>query len=220
MKKSENSSDHTRIKKHSFALTIVDDSELRRLRLEYEKETPERRRMAAQWEYDSAYASQLFERALWRSGTKLLTNPMWPVGFSALAIDPKFAPAILTVGSTDYINNFKKEALEHFLSLTTLKEEDGLSDIIDKAGDFLLDNNDFDGALSLYLAAESAFPSISLYCIGSGYCLSKLGKLGEAIRKFRRAVELDPLNYFHLNDLVLQRKLFNSSEFHQSPFTM
>jgi len=105
-------------------------------------------------------------------------------------------------GSLEYQHGFVKEAMEMFLTLTKLPEnEEDLAEIIDKAGNFLLDHEDFKNALRSYLSAERTYPTQALHYIGSGYCFSKLGNIEEAIRKERRAVELEPNNYFHLNDL-------------------
>ena len=69
-------------------------------------------------------------------------------GFLALAIDPLFAPALLTVGSLEYQHGSFKEAMELLLKLTNLPEnEEDLHEIIDKAGNFLLDHQDFKNAL-------------------------------------------------------------------------
>ena len=89
-----------------------------------------------------------------------------------------------------------------FLTLTKLPEnEEDLAEIIDKAGNFLLDHKDFKNALKIYLSAEKAYPTQALYYTGSAYCFSKLRNIAESIRKGRRAVELEPNNYRHLNDL-------------------
>lgn len=172
--------------------------------------------MAAQWEYDSDAASDLFNMALLKSGAETLPKPKWPPGFPALAIDPLFAPALLTVGSLEYQHGFLKEAMEMFLTLTKLPEnEEDLAVIIDKAGDFLLDQKDIKNALELYLSGERAYPTQTLHYIGSGYCFYKLGNIEEAIRKERKAVELEPDNYRHLNDLgysLLEAGLIQEAE--------
>ena len=200
----------------SFSVSITRDSGLKSLRIEYARVAPEKRRMAAQWEYDSSMASDLFSMALLKSGAETLPKPKWPPGFLALAIDPLFAPALLTVGSLEYQHGFVKEAMELFLTLTKLPEnEEDLAEIIDKAGNFLLDHEDFKNALELYLSAERAYPTQALHYIGSGYCFYKLGNIEESIRKERRAVELEPNNYFHLNDLgysLLEAGLLEEAE--------
>ena len=183
-------------------MSITRNSRLKSLRKEYAHLAPQKRRMAAQWEYDSSMASDLFSMALLKSGAETLPQPKWPPGFLALAIDPLFAPALLTVGSLEYQHGFVKEAIELFLTLTKLpNNEEDLAEIIDKAGNFLLDHDDYKSALELYLSAEKADPIQAPYYIGSGYCFYKLGNIEEAIRKERRAVELEPDNYLHLNDL-------------------
>ena len=186
----------------SFCVSIKRDEDLRSLRTEYHNVDPKKRRMAAEWEYGSSMASDLFNRTLAMSGADTLSSPAWPPGFLALAIDPLYAPALLTVGSLEYQYGYIKEAMELFLTLTDLPEdEEDLVEIIDKSGDFLLSREDYENALELYLSAERAYPAQPVYCSGSGYCYCKLGNLEAATRKHRRAVELDPDNYLVLNDL-------------------
>lgn len=158
--------------------------------------------MAADWEYNSGMASDLFQSALARAGQEGLGEEYWPPGVAALAIDPQYAPALLTVGSIEYQLGRRKEALNLFMKLTRLrKDEEDLPVIIDKAGCFLADNNDYESALKLYLAAEKLDPGQSLYFDSSGYCLGKLRRFEEAVEKHRQAVALEPTNYKYLNDL-------------------
>jgi tetratricopeptide (TPR) repeat protein len=200
----------------SFSVGITRDSGLKSLRIEYAHAASEKRRMAAQWEYDTTMASDLFSIALLKSGAETLPQSKWPPGFLGLAIDPLFAPALLTVGSLEYQHGFLKEAMELFLTLTKLPEnEEDLAEIIDKAGNFLLDHKDLKSALELYLSGERAYPNQALHYIGSGYCFYKLGNIEEAIRKERRAVELEPDNHFYLNDLgysLLEAGLIEEAE--------
>jgi tetratricopeptide (TPR) repeat protein len=199
-----------------FHVLIKSDDALSDLRKEYSELPSERRRLAAQWEYDSETAQYLFDSAIFMSGhTDKLHKPKWPSGFKSLAIDPFFAPALLTVGSIEYQNGYKKEGMGYFLSLTRLINDKELDEIIDKAGNFLLDNKDWNNALALYLSAELNFPQKSLFYIGSGYCLSKLKRYEESVEKNRKAVELDPTNYYHLNDLgysLLEAKEYVEAE--------
>ena len=200
----------------SFSVAITRDSGLKSLRIEYAHAASQKRRMAAQWEYDSSMASDLFSMALLKSGAETLPQSKWPPGFLALAIDPLFAPAHLTVGSLEYQHGFLKEAMELFLTLTKLPEiEEDLAEIIDKAGNFLLDHKDFKNALELYLSGERAYPNQALNYIGSGYCFYKLGNIEEAIRKEWRAVELEADNHLYLNDLgysLLEAGLLEEAE--------
>jgi tetratricopeptide (TPR) repeat protein len=189
-------------KYQSFSTAMTNDSYLKSLRQKYADVPADERRMAAQWEYDEEMASDLFNVFLVVLGDEPWKNDKRPAGFLSLAIDPLHAPALLTVGSSEYQHGFVDEAMELFLTLTTLPEdEEDLDEIIDKAGDFLLDEEDFENALKLYLAAESAFPEVAVFPCGSGYCYYQLGNIEEMVRKARRAADLEPENYIRLNDL-------------------
>ncbi len=122
----------------------------------------------------------------------------------------------LTVGSHEYLAGRIKECMDLFMALTKLPEdEEDLSTIIDKAGGFLIDNSDYENALSLYLTAEEAYPNESLYLLGSGYCLEQLGRHMESVEKNRRAVAMEPNNYKHLNDLgyaLFEAGIFDEAE--------
>jgi len=76
-----------------------------------------------------------------------------------------------------------------------------IPEIIDKAGDFLIDQDDHVNAGQLYAAAVRAYPQVALYQVGLGYCAAEGGRMEESVTHHRRAVELEPNNYLHLNDL-------------------
>ena len=119
-----------------------------------------------------------------------------------MAIEPRFAPGLLSVGSMEYQLGRREEAMRLFMALTTLSPEtEDLSKIIDKAGDFLLDAHDYAAARQLYGAAAAAFPQVALYLDALGFCLSKLGLLEEALEAENRALGLEPENYRILNDV-------------------
>lgn len=89
-----------------------------------------------------------------------------------------------------------------FLSLCALPEDTkDISEIIDNAGNFLLDNQEYQYALTLYSTAVHKFPNVGRYYNGLSYCLAKLGRKEEALRQARRMVELEPDNYMFLTDL-------------------
>ena len=95
------------------------------------------------------------------------------------------------------------------------EDEEDLSTIIDKAGDFLIDQDDYENALVLYSAAEKAYPHEAVYAIGAGYCLGKLGCYEESVERHRHADVLEPDNYKHLNDLgysLLEAGKFDEAE--------
>lgn len=112
-----------------------------------------------------------------------------------------YTPAMLTVGSFEYQYGRTDEAMTLFLQLTTLPADtEDLAEIIDTAGDFLIDQDDAERAGQLYAAAASAYPNVAVYCVGLGYCLAKAGQFEESVEQHRRAVELEPKNHLHLND--------------------
>jgi tetratricopeptide (TPR) repeat protein len=67
-------------------------------------------------------------------------------------------------------------------------------------GNILVSRADFSGALEQYRVALSRGPTASVH-INMGYSLARVGKLNEAIRQYRAALELDATNvnaYFNL----------------------
>ena len=182
-----------------FRELVEKDVQLKRLRDQYATVTAEERRRAAQWAYDSAHAETLMAQAIHeRSGYHLA----WHDATAPLAIDPDYAPAMLSVASLEYQYGRVEEAMELFLKLTTLPPEtEDLSEIIDRAGDFLIDQDDPVNACQLYAAAVRAYSEVALYHVGLGYCVAQTGRMEEAVAHHRRAVELEPDNHLHLNDL-------------------
>ena len=81
-----------------FRELVEKDVQLKRLRDQYATVTAEERRRAAQWAYDSAHAETLMAQAIHeRSGYHLA----WHDATAPLAIDPDYAPAMLSVASLD-----------------------------------------------------------------------------------------------------------------------
>ena len=189
------------------------DEELRALREQYISAPAEKRRSAAQWAHDHAHASMLMAQAM---GAPDMVHPTWHDAAAPLAIDPNFAPAILAVGSLEYQYGRVDEALRLFLKLTTLPPDtEDLAEIIDTAGDFLIDQDDAERAGQLYAAAAEAYPKVALYHVGLGYCLAVAGQFEESVEQHQRAVALEPDNHVHLNDLgytLLQAARFDEAE--------
>jgi tetratricopeptide (TPR) repeat protein len=182
-----------------FHKLVEKDAELKKLRAEYAHLPAEKRRRAAQWAHDSAHASMLMAQAV---NNPDLVHPAWHDAAAPLAIDAEYAPAMLTVGSLEYQYGRVEEAMELFLKLTTLPADtEDLAEIIDKAGDFLIDQDDHVNAGRLYAAAVRAYPQVALYHVGLGYCVAESGRMEESVAHHRRAVELEPNNYLHLSDL-------------------
>ena len=154
----------------SFSKLLEVDRELAELRREYECQPSEERRNAAEWQYDSACASDMFNQALGQHG--VMGDPLgaWRGYVAALAIDPEHGPATLTVGAIEYQLGRLDEAMALLLHLPRLAHDDSLPEIIDKAGDFLIDQDDLTNAERLYAAAAGVHPEVAIYHIGLGYC--------------------------------------------------
>ncbi|MBN2410008.1 MAG: tetratricopeptide repeat protein [Candidatus Aminicenantes bacterium] len=183
-----------------FSRLIVEAEELSEARNIYAGKPARLRRDAADYEYHSGIAAEIAGR------TPLLSDVIqtgrWPGAVFALAIDPSYAPAVLTVGSYEYLYNRKGEAMKHFLALTNFPEDtEDLAVMIDKSGNFLLDHKDYKNALTLYEAAVCKFPKTAIFYIGLSYCLLKKGKMDESILAAERAVALEPENHMALSDL-------------------
>lgn len=181
---------------------IKQDPRLANLRREYADRSADERRGAAEWAYDESIAHRLFNRALALAGQKCLIQETWPDGIAALAIDPTYAPAMLTVGSMEYQLGRRDEAIELFHGLLKLPNDTPELDlIVEKAGDYLLSEKDYERAADLYKAASALFPASTAILGGLGYCLGKLKRMDESVAVQRRALALDPNNYHLLNDL-------------------
>jgi tetratricopeptide (TPR) repeat protein len=182
-----------------FRELVKKDGELKKLRAQYANLPAEQRRKAAQWAQDSAHASMLLAQAVNKPD---LVHPAWHEAAAPLAIDPEYAPGMLTVGSLEYQFGRVEEAMALFLKLTTLPADtEDLHEIIDKAGEFLIDQGDYVNAGRLYAAAVRASPQVALYHVGLGYCAAEGGRMEESVAYHRRADELEPNSYLHLNDL-------------------
>ena len=95
-----------------FAELLSRDPELSALRADYAQKPATKRRAAAEWVYDESISNSLFGAALARLQGERLPAAGWPPGFAALAIDPEYAPALLTVGCYE-----QDEAEKVFLAL-------------------------------------------------------------------------------------------------------
>ena len=200
------------IKKSPFSLLIESSPQLKKVRARYASASATDRQDAAEYVYSSDIASQLFQAfAHDMAGGDGLSGPV-----EALAIDPDFAPALLSVGSIEYQLGRHEEAMGHFLRLTTIPPDTAdLAEIIDKAGDFLINAGNNARAERLYHAAVSAFPAAATLHSGLGYCASKLGRKPEALAHARTAVALEPENAVLLCDLgwsLIENNLLTEAE--------
>ena len=184
-----------------FAEVLSHDRELSALRAEYARKPPAERRVAAEWAYDENIANSLFGAALARLQGEPAPAPRWPPGFAALAIDPEFAPALLTVGCHDYDCGRQAEGMKLLLQLTQLSPDTAdWIEIIDKAGQSLMDAGDSASTCRLYEAALKARPDEQEFINGIGWALCRAGKQNEALPWLERAVANAPNDYLVLND--------------------
>jgi|GEM_PF-3176584 tetratricopeptide (TPR) repeat protein len=152
---------------HSFYWRLKHDTHLRELRSRFEGKSPEERRMASDFEYHSSLAERLINEAQGKANSR----HRLPGEVCALAIDPGYAPALLTVGSYEILLGRIEEGLELLLSLVDLPgDTEDLHVIIDKAGRFLLDQLDSSWALALYEKAAKLYPDEQLFQAGIAAC--------------------------------------------------
>ncbi|MBW2318479.1 MAG: hypothetical protein JRF24_07340 [Deltaproteobacteria bacterium] len=141
----------TKFKNVPFSVLVKEGRDLAALRRDYVSAPAQKRRKSADWEYHSRMASEIFNDSIALAGKEGLGESYWPSGIIALAIDPLYGPAILAVDSNEYQLGRVEEAMKLFLTLATLqKDEEDLVIIIDKAGDFLIDQDDYENAFALY----------------------------------------------------------------------
>jgi tetratricopeptide (TPR) repeat protein len=184
-----------------FAELLSRDPELSTLRAESALKAPAKRRAAAEWAYDESMANSLFGAALARLQGEPAPASRWPPGFVALAIDPEFAPALLTVGCHEHSCGRQAEGMRLLLKLTRLSPDTAdWIEIIDKAGQSLMDAGDAAGTCRLYEAALKARPDEQEFISGMGWALCRAGKQSEALPWLKRAVANAPNNYLVLND--------------------
>lgn len=190
------------LREMSFEQMLATVCELADARREYGEKSAEERRAAAEWAYDAGMAHDLFSKAMHVAGGGGDLDSGFDAGVVALAIDPLFAPALLTVGSIEYQHKRRDAAMAIFLTLTILPAgEPDLDEIIDKAGYFLLDRKDGASATRLYRAAAEAFPEVCKHWSGLSYCLGTAGRLEEAVSTARKALSLNEDDPQVLNDL-------------------
>lgn len=147
-----------------FHVLVEKDPELRELRARHAVLPAVARRDAAQWAYDRACASMLMAQATKETD---LVRPAWIEAAVPLAIDPEYAPAMLTVGSLEYQYGRVQEVMSLFLKLITCPADtEDLHEIIGRAGDFLLDQGDHANAGQLYALAVQAYPHVAEHHVG------------------------------------------------------
>lgn len=104
---------------------------------------------------EAAYAQSIFQSALGdQSGSVSALQ-------RSLALNPGFAPAIFSLGSVEYQRGRKAQGRELFHSLLALpKSTPDLCDIIDEAGDFLIERREYRDVSSSITLLPLGFPEL------------------------------------------------------------
>lgn len=148
------------------------------------------------FEAEGAYADSIFQQALGNLGASIAALEL------ALEIKPDYAPAVLTMGSIEYQRGNPEEGARLFSELPTLPDLEGdLWEILDKAGDFLIEVKRYDEGLDLYQAAVERFPDRAVLYQGLGCCAGHQGLFDKAIEASQKAVQLEPERQTYTSDL-------------------
>ncbi|MCI0587164.1 MAG: tetratricopeptide repeat protein [Planctomycetes bacterium] len=115
---------------------------------------------------------------------------------------PTYAPGLLTMGSIEYQRERRDLGRAHFERLLELPPStEDLAEILDEAGEFLIDRKEYADGLALYRCAAGKFPEVAALWSGLSCCAGHLRRFEEAIEASRKAVNLAPGNARCLNDL-------------------
>ena len=148
------------------------------------------------FEAEAAYAESIFLSAL---GDQ---EAMIAAAEQCLKWLPTYAPGLLTMGSIEYQRGREAEGLKLFKALLALPDDtQDLCEIIDKAGDFLIDRHAYRDGLELYRAAAAKFPDAAVIHEGLGCCAGHEGCFDEALAASERSLQLEPENPVFVNDL-------------------
>jgi len=120
----------------------------------------------------------------------------------ALESKPDYAPAIFSLGTVEYQRGRRAEGRKLFHSLLSLPEDTtGLCDIIDQAGDFLIQRKVYKEGLELFRGAAARFPNVAVFHQGLGCCAGHQRLYDEAVAAANRAIELEPSKQEFVTDL-------------------
>jgi tetratricopeptide (TPR) repeat protein len=145
---------------------------------------------------EAAYAESIFSQAIGDVEASIVAAER------ALEIKPDYPPAVLTMGSIEYQCGRPDKGAHLFSTLLSLPDEDkDLWEIIDKAGDFLIQEKRYEEGLALYQAAVERFSERAVLFQGIGCCAGHQRLFDKAIEASRKALELEPANQKLVNDL-------------------
>lgn len=145
---------------------------------------------------EAAYAESIFRQAIGDMEASIAAAER------ALEIKPDYPPAVLTMGSIEYQRGRPEEGARLFSTLLSLPDEAGdLWEVIDKAGNFLIQEERYEEGLELYQAAVVRFRERAVLYQGLGCCAGHQGLFEKAVEASRRALGLEPENQKLINDL-------------------
>lgn len=148
------------------------------------------------FEAEAAYAESVFRDAIGDTEASIAAAER------ALKIKPDYPPAVLTMGSIEYQRGREKEGARLFRTLLSLPDEAGdLWQSIDKAGDFLIQEQRYAEGLQLYEAALHRFPERASLHQGFACCAGHEALFDRAVDASQRALELEPNRQDLTNDL-------------------
>ena len=165
------------------------------------------------FEAEAAYAESIFHEAIGDMKSSIAAAER------ALKLKPDYPPALLTMGSIEYQRGRPDEGARLFSTLLSLSDESGdLWEVIDKAGDFLIQIERYEEGLELYQAGVERFIERAVLYQGLGCCAGHLGLFEKAIEASQRALELEPDNQKLINDLGWS--LFQAGRFKEAEYVL
>jgi len=72
--------------------------------------------------------------------------------------------------------------------------------IIDEAGDFLIQGDEYEDGLELYRAAAQRFPNTAVFWQGVGCCAGHVDQIEEAVTASKEALQIESENQVFVND--------------------
>jgi tetratricopeptide (TPR) repeat protein len=145
---------------------------------------------------EAAYAESLFRTALGDAEASIEALE------ASLGFKPDYAPALLSMSSVEYQRDNPEEGKHLFMSLLSLPDDTpDLCEIIDEAGDVLIQINEYGDGLALFRGAAQRFPAVADFHEGISCCAGHEGLNSEAIEASEKAIELEPDAQRHVNNL-------------------
>jgi tetratricopeptide (TPR) repeat protein len=148
------------------------------------------------FEAEAAYAESIFLETLGNTAGSI------EAAERAMEWKPDYPPAVLTMGSIEYQRGSPELGRRLFQSLLALPDDSGdLWEVLDGAGDFLIQERRYADGLELYREACRRFPDRPSLQQGLACCAGHEGMFDLSIEAARRASELEPDRATLVSDL-------------------